>query len=99
VDARSPVGQAGVTFYETLFDENAASHIAFGQAYPGGVAGGDDMDAETLSALGVNKADAHLDVMIGSPTMSITATCADGRTVEIMRDGKFLAKVTGEESA
>ena len=43
VDVRSPVGQANVVFYETLFDENAASHIAFGQAYPGGVRGGSSM--------------------------------------------------------
>ena len=67
VDVRSPIHQAGVIFHETLFDENAACHIAFGQAYPEGVRGGAALSREELDALGVNVSDAHEDFMIGTP--------------------------------
>jgi aminopeptidase len=99
VDVRSPINQANVVFYETLFDENAACHIAFGEAYPDGVEGGSSLDEATLRALGVNKADAHLDVMIGTETLRLTGLCADGSEVVIMEDGCFVAEVTGEMTA
>jgi aminopeptidase len=94
VDVRSPVSQADVVFYEILFDENAACHIAFGEAYPGGVVDGDALPEEELRGLGVNKADAHLDVMIGTPTMRLTGLCADGREVLIMKHGQFVPEIT-----
>lgn len=90
VDQRSPVNQAGVIFYETLFDENAACHIAFGDAYLEGYAGGDDLDPAEYAGVGINKADVHLDVMLGSPTLNITGVTADGEQVPIMRDGQFV---------
>lgn len=94
VDVNSPVSQANVVFYEILFDENAACHVAFGEAYPEGVTGGNSMSEEELRALGVNKADAHLDVMIGTPTMRLTGICDDGREVVIMERGEFVPEVT-----
>jgi aminopeptidase len=90
VDVRSPVSRAGVVFYEILFDENAACHIAFGEAYPDAVVGGTSMSQEELQALGVNVADAHLDVMIGTPTLRVTGHCLDGSTVTIMEKGQFV---------
>lgn len=98
VDSRSPVGQAGVIFHEILFDENAACHIAFGEAYPDGVVDGSKLPEAELRSLGVNKADAHLDVMIGTPTLRLTGLTADGREVAIMEQGQFVAAVTGGQS-
>jgi aminopeptidase len=94
VDVRSPVSQANVVFYEILFDENAACHIAFGEAYPDGVENGSKLPDEELRALGVNKADAHLDVMIGNATMRLTGISADGKEVVIMEQGEFVPAVT-----
>lgn len=93
VDVRSPIQQAGVTFHETLFDENAASHIAFGQAYPEGVKGGSGLGREELDAMGVNVSDAHEDFMIGTPRMRVSGICADGREVPIMEEGRFVPGV------
>jgi aminopeptidase len=94
VDVRSPVSHANVVFYEILLDENAACHVAFGEAYPDGVIGGSTMTEEELRSLGVNKADAHLDVMIGNATMRLTGVCADGSEVLIMENGEFVPAVT-----
>ena len=94
VDVHSPVNQANVVFYEILFDENATCHIAFGQAYPDGVKDGSQKSEDELSALGVNKADAHLDVMIGNGTMRLTGICEDGSEVVIMEQGEFVPAVT-----
>ena len=94
VDAGSPVFQSGLLFYEILFDENAACHIAFGEAYPECIAGGNAMSREELSAAGHNFADTHVDFMIGTATMSVTGRTAEGGEVPIMRDGRFVAAVT-----
>lgn len=89
VDARSPINQSGLIFYETLFDENAVSHIAFGRAYPDGVEGGAQMSREALIAAGVNQSDTHVDFMVGTDTMQVIGLCADGREVTIMENGRF----------
>lgn len=99
VDVRSPVNQANVVFYEILFDENAACHIAFGEAYPDGVVNGSNLPEEELRSLGVNKADAHLDVMIGTPTLRLTGLCADGSEVVIMEDGQFVREMVEDAAA
>ena len=99
VDVRSPVNQPNVVFYETLFDENAACHIAFGKAYPDGVVGGSTLSEEELRSLGVNEADAHLDVMIGTPTIQVIGHCADGSEALIIDQGSFVPEVTGEVRA
>jgi aminopeptidase len=94
VDVNSPVSRANVVFYETLFDENAACHFAFGEAYPDGVIDGSKLPEEELRSLGVNKSDAHLDVMIGNDTMRLTGITEDGREVVIMEEGRFVPAVT-----
>lgn len=93
VDVRSPVNQVNTTFYDILFDENAACHIAFGEAYPEGMIGAASMDEEELAAQGVNLADTHVDFMIGTPTMNLYGQCADGRTLPLMVDGQFTPEV------
>lgn len=99
VDVRSPVNEANVVFYQILFDENAACHVAFGEAYPDGVIDGSKLSEEELRGQGVNKADAHLDVMIGTSTMQLTGICADGSEVVIMERGQFVPAITGEKAA
>ena len=93
VDTGSPIFQRGRVFYEILFDENAACHFAFGEAYPECVEGGGDMSRDELAALGVNQAETHVDFMVGTPTMDVTGITADGRRIPIMRAGRFVAEV------
>jgi aminopeptidase len=95
VDTRSPIFQSGRTYYEILFDENAACHFAFGEAYPECVEGGGSMSREELAALGVNGAETHVDFMVGTPTMNVTGITADGRRIPIMQAGQFVAAVRG----
>jgi aminopeptidase len=93
VDVNSPIYGSGILFHDTLFDENAACHIAFGRAYPGGVAGNEQMSAEELAAFGVNDSPLHQDIMFGTPTLQLTAICADGGEVPIMQDGQYVAAI------
>ncbi len=85
----SPIRSQEILFYDTLFDENAACHLAFGDAYPECVRGGEDMSAEELAAAGLNHSDTHVDFMIGTADLSIVGTRADGEEIEIFRDGNF----------
>lgn len=85
----SPVSQSGILFYNTLFDENAASHIALGNAYRNTVQGGEDMTEEEFAASGGNKSMIHVDFMIGSGEMDIDGVCEDGGTEPVMRSGEW----------
>lgn len=93
VDTRSPIFQSGRVYYEILFDENAACHFAFGEAYPECVEGGGTMSREELAALGVNQAETHVDFMVGTPTMDVTGITADGQRIPIMKAGQFVDAV------
>lgn len=93
VDVRSPINQSGLVFHDTLFDENAVCHVAFGRGYPEGVAGGNGFSREELDAMGVNWSDTHDDLMIGTATMRVSGTCADGSEVLIMEKGQFVDEV------
>ncbi|MCB0235246.1 MAG: aminopeptidase, partial [Anaerolineae bacterium] len=93
VDVRSPINQAGMLFHDTLFDENAACHIAFGRGYPEGIEGGNQMSQDEVEALGLNSSDAHEDLMIGTDTMDVIGTRADGSEVTIMAKGQFTDEV------
>jgi aminopeptidase len=86
----SPIAQSGVLFWSTLFDENAASHIALGQAYSTCLIGGEKMDAEALAALGANSSLIHVDWMIGSGTMDVDGLAADGTREPLMRRGDWV---------
>jgi aminopeptidase len=86
----SPIAQSGVLFWNTLFDENAASHIALGQAYSTCLIGGDKMDAEALAKRGANSSLIHVDWMIGSGEMDVDGIAADGTAEPLMRKGEWV---------
>jgi aminopeptidase len=86
----SPIAQSGVLFWNTLFDENAASHIALGQAYSTCLIGGEKMDAAALAALGANESLIHVDWMIGSGEMDVDGIAADGTAEPLMRKGEWV---------
>ncbi len=87
VPKESPIHQSGLLFYNTLFDENAACHIAFGDSYPGTTVGGTSLTQKALTARGMNHSSLHEDVMIGAEDSEITGKCRDGRTVQLFKDG------------
>ena len=84
----SPISNSGLLFFNTLFDENASCHFAFGEAYPL-IRGAEDMSADELEARGVNKSITHVDFMVGSADLEITGITHDGREVEVFRNGNF----------
>lgn len=90
VDTESPIFQSGYIFYNTLLDENAACHIALGSAYPGCLQGGERMSGEELQAVGANRSLQHADFMIGSAEVDVSGVTASGRSVEILREGRFV---------
>jgi aminopeptidase len=79
VDATSRIGQSGRTYFDTLLDENAAAHIAFGAGFGGTRTG--------KRAIGLNRATVHLDVMIGGPDFEATGITAKGKRVPVIADG------------
>lgn len=87
VPASSPINRSGALFYSTLFDENAACHIAFGASYPGTTADGTRLSKEELLERGMNQSAIHEDVMIGAEDSEITGKCRDGRTVTLFQNG------------
>ncbi|HEM5030809.1 TPA: aminopeptidase [Streptococcus suis] len=89
VPDKSPISQSGVTFFNTLFDENASNHLAIGQAYAFSIEGGTEMSQEELREAGLNRSDVHVDFMIGSNKMNIDGIREDGTRVPIFRDGEW----------
>jgi aminopeptidase len=85
----SPISQSGILFYNTLFDENAACHIALGNAYRISIKGGVDMTEEQFAAEGGNKSLVHTDFMIGSGALDIDGLTADGSREPVMRQGEW----------
>ena len=76
-------------FYNTLFDENASCHFAFGEAYPTCIQGGTEMTPEQLLAHGLNSSITHEDFMVGTSDLSITGITPDGKEIQIFRGGNF----------
>ena len=85
----SPISRSGVLFLNTLFDENASCHFAFGEAYPC-ITGAEEMSDEELRKRGRNTSITHVDFMIGSPDLEITGITHDGKEVAIFRNGNFV---------
>ncbi len=84
----SPISNSGILFYNTLFDENASCHLAFGDAYPC-VEGGNDMTREELAKFGINHSITHEDFMVGTKDLSITGITHDGKEISVFIDGNF----------
>ena len=86
----SPISRGGLLFYNTLFDENAASHIALGQAYAKCIEGGGAMSEEELAAHGSNRSLIHIDWMIGSDEVDLDGINGDGSVEAVMRKGEWV---------
>lgn len=85
----SPISQSGITFFNTLFDENASNHLALGAAYPFSVQGGTEMTKSELAEAGLNSSQTHVDFMVGSAQMNIDGIRKDGSKVPIFRNGDW----------
>jgi aminopeptidase len=86
VDASSRVGDAGVIFRNTLYDENAAAHIAWGSAIPWAL---DHLPVDEHAAAGLNESATHVDFMVGAPEVEIDGVEPGGAAVPILRDGAW----------
>ena len=93
VDRTSRINQAGVVFHDTLYDENAGCHVAWGQSFPFCVEGGLSMSGEELSGLGLNTSSVHTDVVVGGPGVHVDGITRDGRTVQIIHDDLWVLPV------
>lgn len=89
VPHQSPISNSNLIFYNTLFDENASSHLAFGQAYQVNLQGGTEMDEKELADSGANKSLVHVDFMIGSGEMNVDGITPDGRREPLIRNGNW----------
>jgi len=85
----SPISKSGLLFYNTLFDENAACHIALGQCYSKCFVDGANLSPEQIAEQGGNKSFIHIDWMIGSAEIDIDGVHADGRRVPVFRKGEW----------
>jgi aminopeptidase len=90
VDRTSRVGRTGLIFYDTLFDENAASHIALGDAILQAVPGAEKLSPEERNARGVNHSSLHTDFMIGSDEVAVAGVTSGGEEVPILVDGDWV---------
>jgi aminopeptidase len=90
VPHNSPVAQTGLLFYNTLFDENAASHVALGAAYKFTLRGGETMSDEVFEEAGGNRSATHVDFMIGSPELDVDGVLAGGGSEPVMRRGDWV---------
>jgi aminopeptidase len=86
----SPIASSGLLFWNTLFDENAASHIALGQAYSTCLIDGDQLSPEELASRGANDSLIHVDWMIGSEQIDVDGVTAQGTTEPVMRKGEWV---------
>jgi aminopeptidase len=86
----SPIASSGLLFLNTLFDENAASHIALGQAYSTCLKNGDELTPEELAARGANESLIHVDWMIGSGEIDLDGITATGGVEPLMRKGEWV---------
>jgi aminopeptidase len=89
VDRDSRIAKAGILFHNTLFDENAGCHVAWGQSFPFAVAGGQEMSDAVRYETGLNRSAVHTDVVIGGEGMTVTGTGPQG-TVEIIRHDEWV---------
>ena len=85
----SPINKTGLLFYNTLFDENAVCHLALGRGFTNVLVDYDKYTEKEAHEKGINDSVVHEDFMIGSADLSIVAVCADGKEIQIFRDGEW----------
>ena len=85
----SPISQSGLLFYNTLFDENAASHIALGQCYSKCFRGGENLSKDEIIKRGGNSSMIHIDWMIGSEEINVDGMNSNGASIPIFRNGEW----------
>ncbi len=85
----SPIRNSGILFYNTLFDENASCHLAFGEGYTSCVQDYEKYTLDEIHEMGVNNSIVHVDFMIGTADLSITAKTADGKEIPVFRNGNW----------
>jgi aminopeptidase len=83
------VGKTGLVFYDTLFDENASSHIALGDGFPENVPSLRELPNDEQHERGLNHSSIHTDFMIGSDELEVDGVTADGHAVPILRHGEW----------
>lgn len=89
VPYNSPISNSKLIFFNTLFDENAACHLAFGRAYESCVKDADKYSEEELEKMGVNNSVIHVDFMIGTSDLEITGINKNGETIQIFSNGNW----------
>lgn len=92
----SPIQQLDRIFYNTLIDENASCHFAFGRSYPECIPGGQSMSKEERLAHGLNESNNHVDFMVGSEDLKITGYTKDGKEVPVFENGRFVSEFDPE---
>ena len=85
----SPIRNSGLLFYNTLFDENAACHLALGAGFADTIDGFEEKTLEECRAMGINDSMVHVDFMIGTADLCIDALTGDGKTIPIFRNGNW----------
>ncbi len=89
VPHHSPISESGLIFFNTLYDENAACHVALGSAHKENIRGGNDMNDEEADAAGVNQSLIHVDFMIGSDKVDVDGIAPDGSVVPLIKNGEW----------
>lgn len=89
VPFNSPINELGFLFINTLFDENACCHLAFGEAFKNNLEGYENLTEEDLKALDMNKSVNHVDFMIGSEDLSIIGVTKDNQEIEVFKNGTW----------
>lgn len=89
VPYNSPISETGITFFNTLYDENASCHLAIGSAYKSCIKNGDSIKEDELDKYGVNDSLTHVDFMIGSQDMDIIGETYDNKEIQIFKSGDW----------
>lgn len=89
VPHNSPISNTGLLFKNTLFDENASCHFAFGAAYADTVVNGDKLTASQKKKIGMNESMTHVDFMVGGPELTVTGVDAKGKEVVLLKNGNW----------